>query len=350
VLINDPEYLEVVEQVKARIELARRRAAQAVTSEGIILYWDLGRIINEHSVWGNKFVPNLARDIQLAYPGVKGYSVRSLRYMAKLASAYPSLEIVQRSAALLPWRHNQVLLDKVEDLDERVWYATETLSSGWSRDVLALQIDTGLYGRQVTAEKTSNYETRLPPPQSDLAVQALKEPYVFDIVVDRDARQERAVEQAMVANVTKLLLELGTGFAFVGQQYHLEVEGEDFYIDLLFYHLKLRCYVVVELKAGRFKPEFAGKLNFYVSAVDALLKAESDQPTIGILLCRDKRGLVAEFALKDIEKPIGVSEYKLLSEWPDQYADLLPSAEDITSRLGIAVGDEGQAAETDEEH
>jgi len=335
VLINSSDYFDVVEQIKAQIELARRRAVQAVTTEGILLYWGVGRAINEHRVVGGQFVANLSRDIQLAFPGIEGYSVRSLRYMARLASVYPSREAVQRSAALLPWRHNQVLLDKVKDPAQLEWYAAEALANGWSRDILALQIDTRLYQRQVTASKSTNYDARLPPAQSDLAIQAIKEPYVFDIVVDHAARQEHAVEQAMVANVTKLLLELGTGFAFVGQQYHLQVEGEDFYIDLLFYHLKLRCYVVVELKAGKFKPEFAGKLNFYVSAVDALLSTGDDQPTIGILLCRDKRGLVAEFALKDIDKPIGVSEYKLLSEWPDHYADLLPSAEDIRTRVAI---------------
>jgi predicted nuclease of restriction endonuclease-like (RecB) superfamily len=242
---------------------------------------------------------------------------------------------VQRSAALLPWRHNQVLPGKLDDADQLEWYATEALAAGWSRDVLALQIDTHPYRRQVIPAKTTNYKERLPPPQSDMAVQALKEPYIFDIVLDHGDRRERQVEQAMVSNVTKLLLELGAGFAFVGQQYHLEVEGDDFYVDLLFYHLKLRCYVVIELKSTKFKPEYAGKLNFYVSAVDALLKSDADQPTIGILLCRDKRGLVAEFALQDIEKPIGLSEYKLLSELPDEYAELLPSAEDILNRIDI---------------
>ena len=332
-LMNDNEYLEILERVKALIVSARHRAALALNHEVIEAYWRTGAEINQHREWGNRFIENLSRDLRTAFPGITGYSRRNLWYMAQFAEAYPESEIVQRFVAQIPWGHNTTLLDKVSDPEQRQWYAEATLANGWTRDVLALQIDTHLYQRQVTATKTANYEDRLPPPQGELALQGLKEPYVFDIMADPITAKERQVEDAMVANVTKMLLELGTGFAFIGQQYHLEVEGEDFYVDLLFYHLKLRCYVVVELKATKFKPEFAGKLNFYVSAVDAMLRTETDQPTIGILLCRDKRGLVAEFSLKDIEKPIGVSEYKLLSEWPEGYADLLPSAEDLSRRV-----------------
>ena len=339
-LINNPEYLDVLAQVKAEIAQARLRANAAVCREGSLHYWRVGQMLNARSEWGNQFIDNLSRDIRIAYPDTTGYSRRNLMYMAQFARSYPTLEIVQRAVAQLPWGHNIVLMTKISDPEERDWYAGQAIENGWSRTVFALQIDTHLYQRQITASKSTNFGERLPPPQSDLAIQAIKEPYIFDIVLPAGQTRERDIEDAMVSNITQLLLELGTGFAFVGQQYHLEVEGDDFYVDLLFYHLKLRCYVVVELKTGKFLPEYAGQLNFYVSAVDELVKSDVDNPTIGILLCRDKRGLVAEFALKDIEKPIGVSEFKLTSELPEKYANLLPSAEDIQARIGFDLGGE----------
>jgi len=333
-LLNEPEYLAVLEQIKRDIASARVSAVLAANRELIELYWQIGTVLNEHKKWGNKFLQNLARDIRLEFPGATGYSFRNLRYMTQFAATYPE-GIWQRAVAKLPWGHNIDLMTRVAEADEREWYAAAALEHGWSRAVLDIQLDTRLYQRQVTATKTTNYADRLPQPQSDMAVQILKDPYIFDFVEAHDDLVERTVENELVKNVTQLLLELGTGFAFVGQQYHLEVEGEDFYIDLLFYHLILRCYVVVELKATKFRPEFAGQLNFYVSAVDAMLKTEADQPTIGILLCKDKRGLIAEFALKDIDKPIGVSEYRLVKDLPADLADLLPSAEDIASRIGF---------------
>jgi predicted nuclease of restriction endonuclease-like (RecB) superfamily len=270
-----------------------------------MLYWNIGNIINEKSKWGNKFIENLARDIKLEFPSAKGYSVRNLKYMAKFAKVIPSLEIVQTISAQLSWSHNTVLLDKVKDDIKRLWYTQKAIENGWTLDTMEQQIESGMYERQAIAKKTSNFQSRLPKPQGDLATQTLKDPYVFDFITYRDGMIEQEIENELCSNITKFLLELGNGFAFVGNQYHLEIENEDFYIDLLFYHLKLRCYVVIELKTGSFKPEYAGKLNFYLSAVDDLIRTDQDNPSIGILLCKNKKGMIAEYALRDIEKHIG---------------------------------------------
>ena len=224
-------------------------------------------------------------------------------------------------------------MDKVKSADEHIWYAEQVAKNGWSRNVLVHQIESGLYQRQVLAEKVSNFENRLPSPQSELAAQTMKDPYIFDFIPFKADMVERDIEQALVKDVTKLLLELGTGFAFLGNQYHLNVGGDDFYIDLLFYNLNLRCYVVIELKTGEFKPEYAGQLNFYLSAVDGILKKDNDNPSIGLLLCKSKNALVAEYALKDMSKPIGGSEYKVTSELPEALSKQLPSVEDIQKHI-----------------
>lgn len=220
--------------------------------------------------------------------------------MAKFAEAYRIANLCSRLLHKFPWGHNIILMDKVSNPVRRVWYIQKAIENSWSRNVLVPQIESGLYKRQVSAEKVSNFEHRLPSQQSELAVQTMKDPYVFDFIPFREDMLERDIEQAMVRDITKLLLELGTGFAFVGNQYHLNVGGDDFYIDLLFYNLNLRCYVVIELKTGDFKPEYAGQLNFYLSAVDGILKKEHDNPSIGLLLCKSKNNLVAEYSLKDI--------------------------------------------------
>ena len=240
---------------------------------------------------------------------------------------------MQQVVAQIPWGHNIVLLDKVADMDERKWYIKKSAENGWSRNVLVHQIESNLYQRQVLADKVTNFDHRLPSPQSELAAQTMKDPYVFDFISFREDMLERDIEQALVRDVTKLLLELGTGFAFLGNQYHLNVGGDDFYIDLLFYNLNLRCYVVIELQTGDFKPEYAGQLNFYLSAVDGILKKEQDNPSIGLLLCKSKNNVVAEYSLKDISKPIGVSEYKITSSLPDDLEKQLPSVEDIQKRI-----------------
>ena len=332
-LMNSGEYLATIEQVKQEIKSAQYRAVMHVNTDLIILYHSIGCLINEHKSWGNKFIENLARDIKIDFPGITGYSVRNLKYMAKFAAAYPDTEFVQQVVAQIPWGHNVVLLDKLSDVDERNWYINSCLQNGWSRNVLIHQIESRLYQRQALAEKVSNFERRLPAPQSELAVQTMKDPYIFDFSPFKEDMVERDIERALVQDVTKLLLELGTGFAFLGNQYHLNVGGDDFYIDLLFYNLNLRCYVVIELKTGEFKPEYAGQLNFYLSAVDGLLKKDQDNPTIGLLLCKSKNNLVAEYSLKDMSKPIGISEYRVTSNLPAELEKQLPSIEDIQKRI-----------------
>jgi len=341
-LINNNEYLSVVSDIKARIKNAQHRVMLSANSELVALYWSIGKVINENSAWGNKFVDNLARDIKHDFPSVTGYSVRNLKYMAKFAKTYDDFEFVQRTVAQIPWRHNIALLDKVKDSGQRIWYTQKVIENGWSRDWLVTQIEYQLYERQAVSDKTSNFNQRLELPQSELAEQALKDPYIFDFIQYRECMIEREIEAELVKNVTKLLLELGTGFSFMGNQYHIEVEGEDFYIDLMFYNLKLRCYVVIELKTGDFKPEYAGKLNFYISAVDDLMKTDVDNPTIGLLFCKNKRGMIAEYSLRDIEKPIGVSEYKLFKNLPKEYENILPTAEDIEKRIGAIPGDDDE--------
>ena len=334
-LMNSGEYLAIVEQVKREIKTAQYQASVHVNTELILLYHSIGTVINEHKAWGNKFIENLAADIRREFPASKGYSVRNLKYMAKFAQTYPDREFVQQVVAQIPWGHNLVLLDKISEPEERRWYLATCQKNGWSRSVLIHQIESGLYQRQVLADKVSNFERRLPSPQSELAVQTMKDPYIFDFIPFQEDMVERDIEQALVRDVTKLLLELGTGFAFLGNQYHLNVGGDDFYIDLLFYNLNLRCYVVIELKAGEFKPEYAGQLNFYLSAVDGILKQEQDNPSIGLLLCTSKNDLVAEYSLKDMSKPIGVSAYQVTSNLPEELGKQLPSIEDIQKRITV---------------
>ena len=332
-LMNNNEYIEIIETIKGEIRGAQYKAALSVNRELIMLYYHIGTVINEHKTWGSKFIENLAADIRIAFPNVKGYSVRNLKYMAKFAETYPDEEFVQTVSAQIPWSHNTAILDKVKDAEQRIWYIKKTAENGWSHNVLIHQIESGLYVRQALAEKISNFETRLASPQSELAVQTMKDPYIFDFIPFREDMVERDIENALVKDVTKLLLELGTGFAFLGNQYHLNVGGDDFYIDLLFYNLNLRCYVVIELKTGEFKPEYAGQLNFYLSAVDGIIKHPEDNPSIGLLLCKSKNDLVAEYALRDMSKPIGVSEYKITSSLPEALSKQLPSVEDIQKRI-----------------
>ena len=321
-LMNTTEYLSIIENIKSEIRAAQYRAAVHANADMLLLYHDIGCVINEHKSWANKFIDNLATDIRIAFPESKGYSVRNLKYMAEFAEIYPDREFVQTVSAQIPWSHNIAILEKVKDPQQRIWYIEKTAENGWSHNVLIHQIESGLYQRQVLADKVTNFNHRLPSPQSELAAQTMKDPYVFDFIPFREDMLERDIEQVLVRDVTKLLLELGTGFAFLGNQYHLNVGGDDFYIDLLFYNLNLRCYV-----------EYAGQLNFYLSAVDGILKKEQDNPSIGLLLCKSKNNVVAEYSLKDISKPIGVSEYKITSSLPDDLEKQLPSVEDIQKRI-----------------
>ena len=322
-----------VEQVKQVILTAQHKSSLSLNQGLVLMYYRIGQRINEHKEWGNKFIDNLAKDIRISFPRAKGYSVRNLKYMAKFAQEYPDEQFVQTVSAQIPWSHNIAILNKVNDLDERIWYIKKTVENGWSHAVLVHQIESKLYERQALAEKVSNFEARRMAPHSELAVQTMKDPYIFDFIPFKEQMVERAIEEALVKDITKLLLELGTGFAFLGHQYQLNVGGDDFYIDLLFYNLNLRSYVVIELKTGEFKPEYAGQLNFYLSAVDGTLKKDGDNPSIGLLLCKSKNNLVAEYALKDISKPMGVSEYRITSHLPEELKEQLPSIEDLQKRI-----------------
>ncbi|MCL1622578.1 PDDEXK nuclease domain-containing protein [Ralstonia pseudosolanacearum] len=331
---TSPDYVSWLADLKSRVERARQRAALAVNRELVVLYWQIGSDILERQRrlgWGAKVIEQLSRDLKAAFPDLRGFSPRSLKYMRALAEAWPDGEFVQQAVAQLPWSHVVTLLDKLTVREEREWYAAKSVEHGWSRNVLAMQIQTRLHARQGGA--VTNFPDRLPPAQSDLARDTFKDPYLFDFLGLSEDAQERDIEHALTQHITRFLLELGAGFAFVGRQHRLEVGGDEFFIDLLFYHLKLRCYVVVELKATQFKPEYAGQLNFYLSAVDAQLKSEADQPTIGLLLCRENNRLVAEYALRGMAKPMSVAEYQLLREIPASLTSNLPSIEQIEAEL-----------------
>ena len=345
-LINNDEYFKILESVKAQIHNAQYKAVLGANRELILLYWNIGKVIIENQKHGNSFIENLARDIKLEFPNAKGYSVRNLRYMRKFAVMFDDFPNLQVPLADLTWYHLQTLMDKISDKDIYLWYASKIIENGWSRNVLLHQVGIKLYERQAIASKATNFDKTLPSPQSELAQETLKNPYVFDFVEAREGIIEREIEHELVANIAKTIMELGTGFAFVGNQYRLEISDKDYYIDLLFYNLKLSCFVVIEIKNAEFKPEYAGKINFYLSAVDDILRREHDNPTIGILLCAERDKLTAEYALKDINKPIGVSEYKLSDFVPKELADTLPSAEDIEKRIKAKYDiDEQQGSE-----
>jgi predicted nuclease of restriction endonuclease-like (RecB) superfamily len=329
-------YVEWLNQLKKDIARARQRAASAVNSELVGLYARIGREIlfrQETQGWGARVIDRLARDLKDAFPDMRGWSSSNLKYMRFFAQQCPDGRIGQQPADQLPWFHIVTLLTKLEDQTERGWYAQKTVQNGWSRTSLELHIKNGLRQRQGAA--ITNFADRLPSPESALAQETLKDPYLFDFLGLSDEAQEREIETGLIRHITRFLLELGSGFAFVGRQLRLEVAGDEFFIDLLFYHTRLKRYVVVELKAVAFKPEHAGQLNFYLSAVDAQIKAEDDNPTIGLLLCKQQNRLVAEYALNGIEKPIGVAEYQLMRNLPEKLGHSLPSIEAIEAEFAV---------------
>jgi predicted nuclease of restriction endonuclease-like (RecB) superfamily len=283
------EYQAFLHNIKTRVQQAQLKAVVAVNQELIVLYWQIGKEIlerQEQEGWGTKVIDRLSADLHAAFPQMKGFSPRNLKYMRAFAKAYPDQPFVQQVAAQIPWFHHCVLLDKLPAHDERLWYLQQTMEHGWSRNILELQIETRLYQRKGKAQ--TNFQTILPALDSDLATDILKDPYVFDFITTTDETKERNVQSLLVANIRRFLLELGVGFTFVGSNYHLVVGGEDYYLDLLFYHIRLRCFVVIELKAGSFKPEYVGKLNFYMTAIDRQVKTPADNKTIGIILCKTK--------------------------------------------------------------
>lgn len=328
-------YTDWLAEIKARVATARQRAVLAANAELMHLYWQIGRDILDRQAsqgWGSKVIDRLAADLRDAFPEMKGFSRANLMYMRAFADAWSENEIVQQAVGQLPWGHNVLLITRLKERELRVRYALQASQEGWSRPTLEIQIKNRLLERQGHA--VTNFGVRLPAPYSELAHETLKDPYLFDFLGLGVEAREREIENALVRHITRFLLELGTGFAFIGQQHRLEVAGDEFFIDLLFYHTRLKCYVVVELKATAFKPEHAGQLNFYLSAVDAQIKTPDDKPTIGLLLCKSQNRLVAEYALSGIDKPIGVAEYELVRALPEPLITSLPTVEQLESELG----------------
>lgn len=370
-LIQEPDYHQWLAAVKQRIHAARMKIALAANSELISLYYELGAQIVErenHARWGSGFIDAFSCDLKKEFPGVAGFSPKNLRYCRAFFRFYGDESIWQQAVAKLesetwagvapdvaalisqiPWGHNIQIFTKLSNLQEARFYIRQTIENGWSRDVLAVQIKSGLYAR--VGKAVTNFAKTMPPIHSDLAQQTLKDPYAFDFMTMTTPYNERDIEDQLMRHLTQFLLELGKGFAFIGRQYHMEVDGTDYYLDLLFYHVVLKCYVVIELKNRKFIPEFAGKLNFYLSAVDSLLKRSDDQPTIGLLLCRDKSNIEVEFALRDINKPMGISEYNLVEALPDNLKGSLPTVEEIEADLkSLTTEQPGRARKTDCEH
>ena len=329
-------YADWLTQLKVDIAQARQRAALAVNAELVQLYHRIGAEIRQRqqvNAWGAKVIERLARDLSDAFPDIRGFSSRNLKYIAFFAQHYPNGLFGQQPAAQLPWFHVVTLLTKLASPAEREWYAQQTVLLGWSRSTLEQNIKNRLQQRQGAA--VTNFVARLPAAESALAYETLKDPYLFDFLGLGDDAHERDIEDGLIRHITRFLLELGAGFAFVGRQFRLDVGGDEFFIDLLFYHTRLKCYVAVELKATAFKPEHAGQLNFYLAAVDAQIKAEYDKPTIGLLLCKQQNRLVAEYALSGIEKSIGVAEYQLLRDLPETLGRNLPSIAEIEAELAV---------------
>ncbi|NIM17193.1 MAG: DUF1016 family protein [Candidatus Aminicenantes bacterium] len=356
-------------EVKTRIQMAQVKANFAANREMIILYWNIGRMVCtvQNSVgWGKKIIPRLSQDIKNEIPEIKGFSVTNIKRMTKFYREYTNINLIspqavgqlqtsglkdskkspqavgqiqeasetrlQHLVTGLPWGHNVLLMEKIKDLQKREWYMNQCLQHGWSRNILEIHIENRSHERGGKA--TTNFDRTLPPIHSDLAQQTLKDPYIFDFLTIDTEFRERELESELLKHIQEFLIELGVGFAFVGRQYHIEVGSSDFYIDLLFYHLKLCCYIVIELKKGPFRPEYAGKLNFYLNVVDKKLRKKDDKPSIGLILCQDKNKIVAEYALQNIDKAIGVSEYQLTQTLPEELKSSLPTIDEIERELG----------------
>lgn len=351
--VNGADLTALLANVKGRIHAAQSRAVRAVNAELVQLYWDIGRIVSDRQRregWGAAVIPRLALKLKSELPALKGFSERNIKRMLAFHRDYPdqfattvvaSPEVPQAVALFqesllwaVPWAHHVILMDKVPDLPTRRWYMEQTLANGWSRNALILQIDAQAYTRHSKA--ISNFAAVLPAPQSELARQSLKDPYIFDFLTLTEPFHERELETELVRHLEKFLLELGQGFAFVGRQHRLDVGDEDYYIDLLFYHLRLRAFVVIELKKGKFKPEYAGKLNFYCNVINDRLKLPTDAPTIGLILCQTRDQLLAEYSFAGIDKPIGISTYELTRALPAQLQSALPTVEEIEAELGPA--------------
>jgi predicted nuclease of restriction endonuclease-like (RecB) superfamily len=346
------DYAGLLKDVKARIQQAQTRAMLSVNAELVRLYWDIGRLIDQRQLregWGASVIPTLSRDLHNELPEVKGFSERNIKLMVQFAHEYPAAfaplasigqppvaqlptrQKGQPLVAQIPWAHNVLLMQRVKNTEHRSWYMQQTLANGWSRNVLTMMIKSGAHARQGKA--VTNFARLLPSPQSDLAKQTLKDPYIFDFLTLAEPFRERELETNLLLHLEKFLLELGQGFAFVGRQYRLEIGDDEFSIDLVFYHLKLRSFVVIDLKTGAFKAEYAGKMNLYLSALDDQLRHPTDAPTVGLILCQDRNRVVAEYALRGMTQPIGVSEYELTRTLPRELRSSLPSIDEIEAEL-----------------
>jgi predicted nuclease of restriction endonuclease-like (RecB) superfamily len=356
---NTNDYDSFLVVIKQQIKTSKMRAIKSVNQEMIMLYFGIGKSIYQKQQelgWGAKVIDNLSSDIKSEFPDMGGFSTRNLKLMVQFYKEYESIEIGQPAVAQseheqngqllvaqIPWAHNIILIQKIKDRDLRYWYIQNILEHGWSRDVLALMISSEVHKRE--GKLVSNFKELLPSYESDLVQQSFKDPYVFDFLTIEKPFRERELELSLIKHMEKFLIELGSGFAFVGRQYKLEVGDEDFYIDLLFYHLKLRCYVVVELKTGKFKPEYSGQVNFYCSAIDAKVAHKVDKPTIGLILCQEKNQIVAEYSLKNMSQPIGISEYELTEVLPKEFASSLPTIEMIENELKYSLDEKNKIDE-----
>jgi predicted nuclease of restriction endonuclease-like (RecB) superfamily len=345
-ITTDRQYKEWLVDLKGKIQRAQVKAALSVNQELLRLYWELGKEILEKektTEWGDKLIEQLSKDLLAEYPGTKGFSRANLYFIRKWSLFYSGLksnefEFVSQLVRQIPWGHNREIITHTTTVDEAIFYVRQAIQNNWSRSMLSLQIESNLYNRQGKA--LHNFDKTLPPPQADLARELLKNPYNFDFLTLENESSERNLENDLVAHIQKFLLELGQGFAFMGRQYRLDVGGEDFYLDLLFYHTKLRCYFVIEIKTGKFKPEYTGKLNFYLNVVNAQLKHDDDKPSIGILLCKTPSKIVVDYALQNVQSPLGVTEYQLIKELPEQLRKALPSREALEERLNDADKDD----------
>lgn len=331
----DNDFKSLVLSVKQDILQTRYEIQENANMELIKLYFRIGKIVSENAKYGNKFIQNFSNSLRLEFPETTGFSTRNLARMKNFYEKYKDLSILPPAVAKLPWTHNCILLEKIKDDNIRNWYAEKCLENGWAKTVLDHQIDLQLYERQAIADKLTNFKNKLPITQSELARDVIKDPYIFELEGIKEEAVEKDIENAMMERIKNVLLELGKGFSFVGNQYKISTENQDYYIDMLFYHLDLRCYIVVELKNVEFKPEFIGQLSFYTTAVDKILKKEQDNQTIGLLLCKGKDKLSVEWALEGTNSPIGVTSYEVRNKLPKEILDKLPTEEDINRHINF---------------
>ena len=334
IILEIEKYNSFLVDIKTQIKLSQQKAFNAVNQEMISLYFNIGKMIDtwqKELGWGAKVIDKLSLDILNEFPTMSGFSTRNLKLMVQFYKEYSNDEFVQPIVAQIPWTHNIILIQKIKDKNIRFWYMEQTLQNGWSKDILSLMIKSEIHNR--TGNLVSNFSQILPPLESDLVQQSFKDPYRFDFLTITEPFRERELENNLIKHMEKFLIELGSGFAFVGRQYKLEIGDDEFYIDLLFYHLKLRCFIVVELKKGKFKPEYSGQVNFYCSAIDGILAQKDDKPTIGLILCQEKNEIVAEYSLKNMTQPIGISEYQLTEVLPKEFESSLPTIEEIEQEL-----------------